>query len=340
MTLLNTSLNAIEIRFPRRLAVLVPVAAACGLLLIAPLGQSRGDAAQAPPAPPPVPMPPSRVVQAPYAPAPSLPPSAVPGQGYQTYLLRYKYANGLNYKYSLIIDIDGTIAAGSAVTPIHSHETGIVQLTCHDVPADGSQATVTYRYLSLIVTVNGLHRELSDAQLRQLSEAMPSMRTTQSGKLVSVGSSASPGPISEMMSSSQMLQGAPLPEAATAIGGTWRGVASALGAKTYALSSLDSVATDSKGDQIFTINQKLSEQSTQNEPTSPTTPHLGRFYIYETGTGQQTFDNTLGTLQGLTFTIGGKVTAQRPGSATPVRTTSTTTVTMQLLPPSAPVPST
>ena len=142
-------------------------------------------------------MAPAQVFQVPSAPAPLLPPGAVPGRGYQTYFLRYKYANGLNYKYSLVIDINGTIASGSSVMPIRSHETGIAQLTYHDVAADGSQATVTYRYLSLIVTVNGLHRELSDAQLRQLSEAMPSMRATQSGKLVSVGSSASPGPISE-----------------------------------------------------------------------------------------------------------------------------------------------
>ncbi len=288
MTLLNTSLNAIEIRFPRRLAVLGPVAAACGLLLIAPLGQSRGDAAQAHQH--------RRPCLCPHPGLFNL--RTLPRRRSHRALFPVKDIRLISCATNTLMDSTTDIRLSSIsmeLSPLDqpsrrfiSHETGIVQLTCHDVPADGSQATVTYRYLSLIVTVNGLHRELSDAQLRQLSEAMPSMRTTQSGKLVSVGSSASPGPISEMMSSSQMLQGAPLPEAATAIGGTWRGVASALGAKTYALSSLDSVATDSKGDQIFTINQKLSEQSTQNAPTSPTTPHLGRFYIYETGTGQQT----------------------------------------------------
>ena len=316
-------------RSTRRLAVL-GMATACALLLLPAPTRSHGDIAQAP-------APPLAPASAPPAPAAVPAPSTAPAQ---TYLLRYKYANGLSYTYSLVIDIDGSFASGSTVKPFRSHETGTAELTYHDVAADGSQATATYKYLSLVVTVNGIHRALGDAQLRQLSEAMPSMRATQSGKLVSVGSPATPNAISAVMSSSQMLQGAPLPETATAIGGTWRGVSSAAGAITYTRSSLDSVATDAKGDQIFTINQKLSEQSTKTAPASPATSRLGRLYIYETGTGQQVFDNTLGTLKSIAFTIGGKATAQPLGGAVPVRTNSTTTVTMQLVPPSPPVPST
>ena len=134
--------------------------------------------------------------------------------------------------------------------------------------------------------------------------------------------------------------GGPLPDAALLLGGVWRGVFSEFGADVYIRSTLSSVATDAKGDQIFTISQKYSEQSKAGASSSHAAKDGSRLYMYETGQGEQKFDNTLGALQSIVFTIGGKATAQPPGSASPVRTITTTTITMQLIPPSLPVPST
>ncbi len=270
--------------------------------------------------------PPSPVAQA----APSLAPSASP----QKYLLRYKYAKGLSYEYSFSIDTSGTATEGTVIGPIDSHIKIIALLTFQDVAPDGSQATVSYHYLSMQATINGVEKTMSPAQLQLADQAVPKVRVTQSGKLAAVAGAITPGPVSKLMSSAQMLQGTPLPDEATPIGGVWRGVFSMMGANTFVRSTLTGVTTNAGGDQIFAISQKFSEQSKAQAPSNPALPSATRYYIYESGSGEQQFDNSLGTLVLSTFTLSGRVTAQSPSTTIPVRTQSTTIVTMQLMPTS------